>query len=97
MRYVEWLDDEGCKRLSMLRDSDSDDMARQGVPVRTIDVDEIDWIAVKRELHNEMVERRLLTWKDVQQKGGLRGLVALTLQRELIRLLKTLEKETQHE
>jgi len=94
MRYVEWEDQNGCLRLSLLRDSDPDEMAASGIPVRTIDVDEIDWLAVKRELHNEMIKRRILTWKDVQQKGGLRGLVALTLQREVIRLMKTLNKET---
>ena len=93
MREVVWTDARGYRQLSLLRDDMTDDQFLRGIPIALVDVADVDWSAVQRELHNELVERRLLTWEDVQNKGGLRGAVQTVLRREVIRLMKLHSKE----
>jgi hypothetical protein len=92
MRIVEWTDKHGWKHLSLLRDDDPVEMAPHGVPCDPPDITQLDWDIVKRELHNQLVERRLSNWRDVQkQRNGLQGAVLATLRRPLIMLYKMKE------
>lgn len=93
MKQVTWTDKRGYKRVSLLRDNDSESNPEIGLPIKTIDVAEVDWEKVQRELHNALVDRGLLSWMDVQKNGGLRNAITSTIQQEIVRLYKYLDKE----
>lgn len=67
MRRVIHVDKHGLKRVCLLRDSDPDSAAAQGIPVGPPDLNELDMQEVKRELNNLLVEWGVLTWRDVQR------------------------------
>jgi len=96
MRLVEWKDDDGWKHLAWVRDSDPDAMAVQGrgISADPVDITELDWGAIKRDLHNQLVNRRLSNFQDVQnQRNGLRGAVLAVLHNRLTTLYKLKERE----
>lgn len=94
MKLVQWTDDKGYYRLSLLRDKDSDELAPQGLPYDPPDIDSLDWEKIKRDIHNLLVSNRLLNWKDVQQKqNGITSIVNATLKRELIILFRQSESD----
>lgn len=74
MRIVTWTDANGYIRRALLRAVDPDkDAARIGVPLGPPSLEAIPLAAdAKRDLHNMLVTRNLLTWNDVLvQQGGL--------------------------
>lgn len=90
MRLVQWTDDNGYYRLSYVRDDDPDEIAPQGIPVDMPEVKSLDWDRIVRDIHNELVEKRLLTWKDVQEsQRGITNTVNTTIRRRLIVLFRT--------
>lgn len=95
MRLVVWEDKGGYKRRSLVRDSDADTAAPGGIPVDPPDLDALDWDAVKRGIHNQLVELGVVTWADWQEKQNmLHNIVSSPLKRELIRLFR---QEASHE
>jgi hypothetical protein len=89
MRLVEWKDEKGWKHLSWIRDDDPDEMAPRGIKADPPDIEQLEWGQIKRELHNSLVNRRLVTWKDVQQqKEGIKGAVLGVLRRRIVNLYK---------
>jgi len=84
MKLVEWTDEVGWKHLALLRDGDPDDMATQGISRDPPDINQLNWDEIKRDLHNELVNRRLSDWRDVQKRqGDLTGAVQAVLRRRL--------------
>lgn len=89
MKTVSWIDARGYERRSLLPQDEPDELARLGVPQDPPDLDSLDWDAIKRELHNELVVRGLYTFDDVQKSGqGLTGAVRASLTRHLIALYR---------
>jgi len=94
MKLVEWTDENGYKHLSLLRNDDPDDMALYGIQKDPPDVSSFDWQVIKKELHNALVERRLVTWRDVQlNKDSITSAVLSILRRRLITLFKEREQQ----
>lgn len=92
MRKVIHTDNEGLKRVVMLRDDDPDSMARAGIPV-SLPADDLDWGAIKRDLNNILIDRGLLTLGDVEaSKDGLRSAIMYALHRKLVMAYKEKEK-----
>lgn len=90
MRVVKWTDRDGYNHLSWVRDEDTDQDAPNGLPHDPPDVNLLDWEAIKRELHNLLVDRELLTWTDVQRKDGqLLNAITTVMKRPLISLYRT--------
>lgn len=84
MRLVEWSSEDGYKHLSLVKDDDTDDMAPYGISRDPPNIDQLDWQAIKRDLHNALVERRLTDWRDVQKnQDSLAGAVMSVLHRQL--------------
>jgi len=92
MRRVTWTDDRGYKHSSLVRDEDSDDMASYGVLQDPPNLDELDWEGVKRDLHNYLVDAGLISWRDVQERTGLRGAILSAMKRRLVYLYREAEK-----
>lgn len=89
MRQVEWTDEKGWKHLSLIRDNDPDEMAPHGIKSDPPDIEQLDWDQIKKELHNSLVNRRLVNWQDVQQQGeGIKGAILSALRRRIIDLYK---------
>jgi len=97
MKLVKWEDDRGNVRASLLRNSDSEDMAESGIPVCPPDLDLIDWNDTKRILYNELVNRGLFTWLDVQKaQSELDTVIKTVFRQKIISLYKDKERADQH-
>lgn len=93
MRVVTWTDKNGYKHRSLVRDDDPDDMAEQGVLQDPPNLEELDWADIKMDLHNALVERGLFSWRNVQERGGLRGAILSTMKRRLVYLYREAEND----
>lgn len=78
MRKVIYTDERGYRHLTLVRDNDSDDMARYGIPIDPPDVNIIDCEFLLREIHNALVDNGLFTWDDIQKSTvGLNAAVTV--------------------
>jgi hypothetical protein len=77
MKLVQWTDGDGYLHHSLLMESDPDSQAENGIPLDPPSPAGFDIPAeVKRDLHNELSARGLLTWADVlAQQNGVTGVV----------------------
>lgn len=92
MKIVEWVDEQGFKHKSLLRDQDPDRLAPSGVPLDPPDLNRLDWEGLKRELHNLLLEKGLRTWKDVQKsQNGVTSSIVTVFKRPIISLYKSEE------
>ena len=67
MKQVKWIDERGKIHISLIRDTDSDDMAQYGIPQDPPDISEILEHA-KIELHNALVESGIIKQYYVEDK-----------------------------
>lgn len=94
MRLVEWTDESGLKHLAYIKDNDPESLAPKGLSADPPDIGRLDWDAIKKEIHNQMVEQRLITWDDVQKKqNALAGIVLGTVRKQLVALYRSLEED----
>lgn len=89
MKSVQWTDERGYLRVSLLRDNDDVSLAPQGIPISPPDLDRLDWDEIKRELHNLLVERGLFDYADVvAQQNGVSAAIVTVLKRKLVALYR---------
>ena len=89
MRTVEWEDRNGYRHRSLVRDTDHDSMAPNGILQDPPDLGLLDWEGIQRDMHNAMVERNIRTWGDLQLCQCIQYIVAQSgLGRRLKLLLK---------
>lgn len=89
MRLVHFTDERGYKYVSMVRDSDPDESAPEGIIQGPPDVEFLDWDDIKRRLHNALVDRGLFDYNDlVRQQVGVQGAILSTLKRPVVELYK---------
>lgn len=94
MRLVEWLDEDGYKHLSWIKDNDLDISAPKGIKADPPILDQIDWKQVEKELHNALVERRLSNWQAVMKsQSGVNSTIISVLKRKIVALYRSAEKE----
>lgn len=85
-----WVDHRGYKRASLIRNEDPDEMAEHGIPLQPPDLDLIDWEGVRRDIHNDLVDRGLFDWADVvRAQNGLAAVIAGPIRRRLIMLYRS--------
>lgn len=96
MRVITWTDDEGYRHRAYIRDGDREDRPDLGVPADIPDLDALDWQAVKRDLHNILTDRGLVTWADVQaSQNGIHSAIQAALAKRLVQLYR--QQETTYE
>lgn len=83
MRKVIYTDERGYRHLVLVRDNDSDDMARYGIPVDPPDVSELDCEFLMREIHNALVDNGLFTWDDIQKSAVGLNAASTVVKRQL--------------
>ena len=89
MRLIKWTDKDGYHHLSLVRDDDPDEFAPYGIPVDPPPLDLLDWEAVKRDLHNQLVDREITTWDDVvRTQDGVTNAVRSALVRRVVTLYR---------
>lgn len=89
MKLVQWKDARDFFHLSLLRKDDPNSDAPQGLPQDPPDLSTIDWEAVRRDLHNELVVRRLVTLDDVvRSQSGLTAAILASLKQRLVALYR---------
>jgi hypothetical protein len=89
MKKVVWIDENGYKRCSEVRDNDPDSLAKSGIPCDPPNIEEIDWDAVKRDLHNLLLERGLTSWQEINRsQGHIKSAIQDVLYRRLIALYR---------
>jgi hypothetical protein len=93
MRLVTWEDKHGYKHRSLVRDSDPDEMGPQGVLQDPPNLDDLPWEDIKRDLHNALVDAGLRSWRDVQERRGLRGAILSAMKRRLVYLYREAEND----
>ena len=76
MRKVSYYDSNGYLRARLVRDTDPDSAAPSGIPCDPPDLSDLDWEAAKRDLHNLLVARGILSLQDIQlHQANLRGAI----------------------
>jgi hypothetical protein len=89
LREVTWEDASGKKHKSLIRDNDPDDVAIEGKGLSQDppDIESINWEDVKRDLHNQLFNRGLITKNDVmKQQNGITGAILAALKRRVLDL-----------
>ncbi len=84
MKYLIHEDAAGFRWRKGIPDHEDASQARHGVTFGPPDLSEIaeqeDWsLAFHRRLHNQLCDRELWTWREVQQKGGTQALVSAVM------------------
>lgn len=70
MKAVQWIDDTGRKRRSLIKDTDGLEMARYGVPAEPPDIHRIDMDAVFNEIEALQYDRGLFDWRAANNDPG---------------------------
>ena len=83
-------DEQGRKQAYYVNEYMSD--PTEGIPVNVPRVEDLDWDAIKLEIHNSLVENGLFTWDDVQKRQtAITSILRATLLRKIIALYRTEE------
>jgi hypothetical protein len=63
LKAITWIDDNGRKRRSLIKDNDGPEMARYGIPSDPPDIRSMDIEAVFREIEALQFEHGLYSWR----------------------------------
>lgn len=87
MRTVRWVDSRGKRHVSEVRDNDPDSMGPKGIRHDPPDVEQIDWEAVKRDLHNALLDMGLITSEDItRQQVGVTSAILGVMRKRVVAL-----------
>ena len=84
MKLVRWTDEDGYTRQVLTRSTSTDEQAIQfGIPLDPPSLAEFSIPeAVKKDIHNELIARDLVSWADVlAQQSGVTALVGVVARR----------------
>ena len=88
MKLVHWTDNSGLKHRSLVRDSDPDSAAVNGIPLDPPNLDRMDWDGLKRELHNALLDHNVRTWLEYQQNPIIMNIITGAVKRQLVALFR---------
>jgi hypothetical protein len=89
MKIVITTDEAGYKHRYLVTDEMDEDAAHQGMPQDPPDISKLPWDAIKRDLHNALVDRGLVGYDDILgPQDGVTGAIKFALRGELIKLYK---------
>jgi len=67
LKPIVWIDDNGRKRRTLIKDNDGPEKARYGIPADPPDVRTMDMESVFREIEALQYERGLFDWRAVNR------------------------------
>ncbi len=89
MRLVQYETEDGKKYQSWIKDDMFVSEAEKGLPYNPPDVSRLPWADIECELHNLLLDRGLITLKDVDNNSGMLGNTILKIiQPRLVALYK---------
>jgi hypothetical protein len=89
MKFVKWTDSNGIKHLAGITDNIPEKMPHLGYQFDPPDVFNINWQDVAKDLHNQLVDRGLFTYEDIQRyQNRLAGAILASLRKRVKRLYK---------
>lgn len=93
MKRVTWEDERGWLHVSLLRDNDGLTRPEIGIPQDPPSLESV-FENAEKELHNELVRRGLLTWRDVNEsQNGITSAILTVFKSQIILLYKSKEIE----
>lgn len=96
MKLVEYTDDDGKQRISIIRNADTE-LLSEGIQIEPPPLDSI-LDEAKVELHNELVKRRLFTYLDFQKRPKeLEAAVNKAVTQKIVLRLRLNEKQNNKE
>lgn len=93
MKTIDWVDDRGRKRRSLVKDTDGIEAAQYGIPVEPPDIRNLDWDAVIKEIEDKQFEHRMYDWQQAQQSPAAIQECINVFKRHFIRLYKLSQQE----
>lgn len=91
MRRVEWVNSQGKRKVSLIRDTDPDEAAPQGIPVETLNLSALDWEQIEVDLHNGLVSLGVYDWESARRQNELvAGAILNAVRRPLLVHLRDL-------
>lgn len=92
MNLVKWEDPQGFKHQSYLRDGDKDPSI--GLAHDPPDINRLDWDQIKRNIHNALIDKGLITYQDVQAKqDAISGIILAEVRKPLLALYRSIDNE----
>jgi hypothetical protein len=88
LKAVIYIDNNGQKRRSLIKDNDEPEMARYGIPSDPPDVRTIDMEAVFREIEALQYERGMFDWRAVNSSPDNIQACINVFKRELLKLYR---------
>lgn len=90
MRLVQKTDADGRNHLIWVKDIDPDTAI--GINADPPPIDDLDWEAIKRDLHNGLVNNKLMQLSDLQRSdSGLNTIIMMAFKRRLVDLYRSVE------
>jgi hypothetical protein len=93
MKTIDWVDEKGRKRRSLVKNSDGIEAAPLGIPVEPPDIRKLDWEAVIREIEEAQYNHGMYSWTQAQQEPGAIQECINIFKRHFIRFYKLSEQE----
>jgi len=93
MKAVVYKDENGWLRRSLVLDTMSALEGQKGVPDNPPDIAELDWNEIAKELNNLLIERNLISVKDLRGQGinHLHNAVQVVVTKKIVELYKSKE------
>lgn len=89
MKIVIWTDEKGWRHRSVIKDDHDESMAPKGIQQDPPRVEDLNWEDIKRDLHNALVNRGLIGYRDIiRQQDGVTGAILAALRKPVIDLYK---------
>jgi hypothetical protein len=98
MRLVTWIDEDGYKHQSYIKDDEPDALASEGIPNDPPSLDIIDWEEVKKTIHNRLVDMGIRDWQNVQQRqNAITAIINSTMKGYIIALYRSIGRSIENE
>jgi len=95
MKLVEWKDQEGYMRRRSVKNGDPQELWGLGIPEESPSMELLNWDDIKRDIHNQLMSRKLYTFHDVQRsQNGVTAAVQAAIAKKIVALYREQEKET---
>lgn len=92
MNLIQWTDDNGYDHLAWIRNGDSD--PTKGLTSDPPDINRLNWEEIKRNIHNQLVAKRLVTYQDIQAKqDAIAGIVLAEVRKPLLALYRSVDDD----
>lgn len=92
MKYIDWVDENGRRRRSLVKDDDGVEAAPFGIPLEPPDIRKLDWQAVIKEIENIQYEYGMYNWNAAQHSLAIQNCINV-FKREFIKFYKLSEQE----